>query len=116
MPFKAEDIQQETYDFNPHLNKSGVIREPSTAEINKFRADIFKVFTNSGIEGVDVENMDMSEFSSLLEKGSEIEQGTIDVVGAFLQDPSADDIRALPWRVQRAFLGYITGLFIRPEA
>lgn len=121
MGFKAtEAVEELTYDFNPHANISGTIPEPSSKQIDRFREQVFGAMKDTGLtpdslgeEGQ--KSLTFEDIDNLLEKSSEVERGliaaTAEVTGI---DPGVLD--SLPYRIKAAFLGWIMGEFLNPEA
>lgn len=117
MGFKAtEAVEELTYDFRPHLDRSGAIPEPSTKQIEKFRTALFDTFQASGIDPSTLgAKMDLSSIGDLMEKASTVEEAMVGAV-ADLTGIADRDLNALPYRIKAAFVGWIMGQFFNPEA
>lgn len=124
MGFKAsEAVEELSYDFSPY-GPAGTIPEPSTKQVEAFRNTMFGSLRHlaEGL-GVDVSDLgpgsdkrlSMDMLDTVLEKSSEAEDLVVHAV-ADLTGIADKTLNALPYRVKAAFLGYITGQFVNPEA
>lgn len=118
----AQAVEALTYDFSPH-GPSGEIVEPSTAQIEAYRAAYFEILKANAdaTEGVDQKDKTLSEYlatvdmDAIMERNREAEAqviaATADVTGL-----DAEMLAALPARFKSAFLGWVVGVFLSPEA
>jgi hypothetical protein len=115
----ADQVSELAYDFKPYAG-SGIVPEPSSMQIQAFRQALASMMTDlpveSGPQGATVELVKKisdylsADTSELTEK---ILHAAADVCS---NSPSFDDLQALPYRAQQAFLGWLTGVFLVPEA
>lgn len=118
MGFKAtEAVERLDYDFNPHVDMSGTIPEPSTRQIEDFRNAIFATFQASGIdpEAIGSGKVNLSMLGDLMEKGSAVEKAMVSAVADVTGIPDRT-LESLPYRIKAAFVGWIMGQFFSPEA
>jgi len=122
MGFKAtEAVEELAYDFHPHADASGVIPEPTTKQVETFRNVIFGEVKNlAAALGMNFEEegggkLTLDKFDTLMEKSSEVEALTVDAV-ADLTGLSNHLLNGLPYRIKAAFVGWIVGQFLNPEA
>lgn len=113
----SEEIESLTYDFNPHVDVKGTIPEPTTDQVDAYRAAFFnsaKQLLGVDEDGDSVEAQ-MRAMDKLLETNKEVEieatKATADLTGI-----SFDVLVDLPFRVRSAFLGWVMGVFLNPEA
>lgn len=111
----TEQVEALTYDFNPHVAAAGTIPEPTADQIERYRSVIVGAFKEMGLSGVDLKALDLSQMDSLMEKSKVIEAAIL-AATADLTGISEEHLSALPFRVSRAFLGWIMGQFFSPEA
>jgi len=105
------------YDFTAYVEGAkGVIPEPTNAQIEALRAHLASVMpTREDETGRTV--LDIGELSKRIEEGSDLEGALMAAIAEFCSNtPSAEQLAALPYRAQRAFLGWLVGLFFSPEA
>lgn len=109
-------IDELTYDFTAYGGKSGVIPEPSTEQVEMFTEMLRQVMpTMTDAEGKIL--LDVAAIQAKVADGDDL--GLIvntAVENLFSGEIKADEIKALPYRVQKAFLGWIVGVFLSPEA
>lgn len=120
----SDELDELTYDFRPYVDVHGVIPEPSPATIKKFQ----KVVRKAMNEAFTI--MDNMEGKTELEQvrialGMENDEAKSDederaVLQSFADlcsgSPSSKEIGSLPFRGQAAFTGWLTGIFLNPEA
>lgn len=124
MGFKAsEAVEELSYDFTPY-GPSGTIPEPSTKQVDAFRAVMFgSLRTLAESLGVEVSDLapgsgvkvSMDMIDTLMERSTEAETLVVSAVADLTGIPDRT-LNALPYRVKAAFLGYISGSFLNPEA
>lgn len=138
--FKASSaVESLEYDFAPYVPElngagqpkmvkgkpqyvKGTIPEPSDEQLDVYRKAVGEITREAlgKVEGVaDMNQLDQIKLiADLMEQGSaaitdKFVQATAEVCG---NQPSVDQIRKLPSRHKQAFLGWISGVFLRPEA
>ena len=110
----SEEVEALTYDFNPYAPVSGTVPEPTSDQIEAYRNAIVASFKGLGITSTDMTKVDLSQMDSLLAKMPEMEAALVGATSALTGIP-ADVLGALPYRVSRAFMGWIMGVFFSPE-
>ena len=121
MGFKAtEAVEELTYDFTPHITGSaaqGKIPEPSSKQIEQFRNAIVGSVKEAGLDPTALTSGKFSfeQMDDLLAKADSVEKATVAAV-ADITGIAHSTLDALPFRVKAAFLGWITGEFLNPEA
>jgi hypothetical protein len=112
----AESVPQETYDFAPYGGK-GEIPEPSYEKITQFRkamSAIYDHMSEGTVEPGEAPSMtEMLKYisQSLSHDNSEDHNAVLSALSG-LTDIAYDELAALPYRLQQAFMGHITGLFL----
>lgn len=118
----SQEVDELTFDFTKYVpDAKGTIPEPSNDAITAFRRRIAELLPvavgEDGKPGVDL--------SALVEKYGESEDAAKgleadlykSVADLCSNTPTVEQIRALPFRGQRAFIGWIIGKFVStPEA
>jgi hypothetical protein len=118
MGFQAsEAVETLTYDFNPYKDAKGTIPEPTSKQVDAFRRAVMAVVENLGLSPEQIKSgkIDFTMIGDLMEKAGVVEGETLDAVADLTGIPHSV-LRALPYRVQAAFTGYIVGVFLNPEA
>lgn len=115
MGFDASvDVDELTYNFKPHVDLQGVIPEPDTKSVEKYRKKIAEAMKKADVDPSMPLEAALAELDAVMSKisGLEIEMllATCDLTGL----PPAE-VRKAPYRVQRAFVGWIMGVFFNPE-
>lgn len=118
--FKARDVvQQISYDFNPYANEKGAIEEPSTDQVVEYRNAIGEAIKELGLDPEDFTSggatLGIDKFAEVLESAGSLEATMLEAT-AELTGLDLDMLQGLPYRVSRAFAGYIMGAFFSPEA
>lgn len=114
----SEQVKELTYDFNPHAQVTGTIPEPSSSSIAAYRKAVFSAVSSSGLSELadkSVESLDLAKLDGLLEKSEEVEKAMVNAT-ADLTGIANSVLHGLPYRVKRAFLGWVAGEFLNPEA
>lgn len=113
----AEQVEELAYDFNPHSKVSGVIPEPTSKQVEAYRRKIADAIKDSGLDPDALMNgvLTLADMDGLLEKSAKAEAAIVEAT-ADLTGIANDSLKALPYRVQYAFLGWIMGQFLSPEA
>jgi hypothetical protein len=120
----SEEVSSLEYNFEPYAGK-GTIPEPSSLQITAFKKGLAQMVEysarNEDID-VDVEKLPTSEYAARLSKllredTSEYDDKVLHMIADVCSDtPSYDDLTALPFRARQAFLGWVIGALIVPEA
>jgi hypothetical protein len=111
----GESIEELTYDFTPYAGK-GTVAEPSALQIQNFRRALGEMIgTMAPNEEEDVSMYQrVQDFFS--RDTTEIQDKILHAAADVCSDhPSFDELAALPYRAQQAFLGWITGTFLVPQ-
>lgn len=113
----SEKVEELTYDFNPHVEESGVIPEPSSKQIEQYQRTVSAAMKEAGVEVGDdgKPRLKAEDMDDLLSKSEAVESAVI-LATADLTGIAPKTLRRLPFRVQRAFMGWIMGVFFNPEA
>lgn len=117
--FKADKaITDLEWDFNPHLNASGTIPEPSDAALVRYQQRMAE-HARKYLPDVDPNNLREVVEANANVTGDEMMEaieGQAQITGELCQDrPSAEQLLELPPRVRAAFYGWLQGT-ISPEA
>lgn len=122
----SEAIDGLDYDFTAHGGGSGSIPEPSSWQVDAFRQFLGKQFeaaqASSGNSGDEERELTTRErvklLSDVLSKDdSEGRAEILDACSAMCSGtPSVEELAALPYRLQQKFFGWLTGVFLNPEA
>lgn len=113
------EVDELSYDFEKFVpGAKGIIPEPSTDQLTNFRRTILESIPvtegSDGKVGID--------FDALKERvkddgGEALEASLFQAIADLCSEqPSAEQMKALPYRGQQAFIGWIMGTFLRPEA
>jgi hypothetical protein len=115
--FKANAIEALTYDFRPYAKVEGEVPEPSAADIEKYRTSLMEAIKALGLdpEVLSSGKMNLGLLDGLLEKSRDLEESMLDATAELTQVDRVT-LDALPYRVSRAFMGYVMGAFFSPEA
>lgn len=114
MGFKAKDqVEELTYDFNPHSKDKGTIPEPTSDQIDTYRHALVAAFQSVGLKPGE-QNIELDQMDDLLNKDSEVEKAMV-AATADLTGIDSATLDTLPFRIKRAFLGWIMGQFFNPE-
>lgn len=105
------------YNFNPYVDFSGTIPEPSEAAIDQYRDELMALFHTLGLDPEVIKSgrIPLERMDELLKKGADVQKATVASVSRLTGIP-ADKIDALPFRVKARFMGWITGSFTSGEA
>jgi hypothetical protein len=115
----AEAVEDLTYDFTKYVEGAqGSIPEPSGDEIETYRTTIFGAIQELGLSPSDIQGgvsgIDFDKMFGLVDKAQGLELTMLDASASLTKIP-AEVVRQLPFRVQRAFSGWVMGLFFNPE-
>lgn len=115
-------VEPMTYDFTAFGGKSGTIPEPSSGQVDTFMADVRAMIEPiKDLFGKDT--TDLAEDADLAEKVSALPDDLVagmsdqmtEAVAKFCSgSPSKEEIEALPYRVQTAFMAWLMSE-LRPE-
>jgi hypothetical protein len=117
----SEVVESLDYDLNVQGGNDeslrGTIAEPSTAQIETYRDALIKSFKDLGIDvdGMKDKKVNLDDMDDLLAKNKKVEADLL-VATANLTGIKATVLKAVPYRIQRAFAGWIMGQFFSPEA
>lgn len=115
----AEAVDELSYDFEKFVpGAKGVIPEPTNEQLGAFRRAIAdSIPIREGDDGKPT-----IDFAALKDKveddeGAALEAALYQAIADLTSEhPTAEQIKALPYRAQRAFVGWVMGTFLRPEA
>jgi hypothetical protein len=113
----GEQIQDLGYDFSPYGGE-GIIPEPSAEQIKSFRRAFAQLVQSSADSANKQAPEDMIKAAiELLNKDtSELDTKILMAVAEVCSGkPSFDELDALPYRAQNAFVGWCVGTFLLPE-
>lgn len=116
--FDAADVEDLTYDFTKYApGVQGTIPEPTSDQIEKLVEILRRVFPTKVNEKTGKTEIDVSKINDQVAEGSDQEGLLYAALADFTSDqPSVEDIKALPFRPQRRFVGWLIGQFFSPEA
>jgi hypothetical protein len=114
-----DSVEELTYDFKPHAG-SGTIPEPSSLQIMSFQHGLAELFGElvppETSQDATVTALAKAVTDYLGRDMTEIQDKLLHVVSAVCSDhPSFDDLNALPFRAQQAFIGWVVGTFLVPS-
>lgn len=110
MAFKADRVVNALeFDFRPHVEAFGITPEPSDRLVEDFQFTMREV-TKPYIKGEeDLDDITADEYRSIQEE-------ILDAIGALTQGvPSREEIEALPFRIQRAYVAWMQKELTDPE-
>lgn len=105
------------YDFTAFLpGVQGVIPEPSGQAIETLTEVLRRVMPTKTDENGKM-TLDIDAVEREVKEGSDVESILYTAIADFCQQtPNVEQLRRLPYRVQRAFIGWLLGKFFSPEA
>lgn len=120
MAFSADRaLEALDYDFRPYVKCHGTIAEPSDDQVHAMNAALRDAVVALTGEGFDPEDRAAAAkvFASLTDEqlramDAESVNAVAHVTGL---NPSPEDIAALPYRIKRAFIGWLTMEINDPE-
>ena len=119
----ADELDELRYDFRTEHNKRaphGVIPEPSTEQLDKFTNTIRLLNLAAAIEGDELKGLSNSDLMARLTAAEDNKDSMEPLIVAVSEvcsgHPSVEDIKSLPFRAQRAFFGWITGVLLDPKS
>lgn len=114
-------VEAMNWDFTDFGGGSGVIPEPSTEQMDDFLEGLSEIGQKyADIMKIDTSTMDKEEVAALIAqfkdvKSSDLTNTIANICAKVCSDnPSAEEIRRLPFRPQQAFIGFLVGE-LRPE-
>lgn len=117
MGFKAtEEVEELSYDFRPYSDENGVIGEPSTDQVKTYRESVFAAVEGSGLDPAELATgtVDFDKLGELSGKAGALEEVMLSCTADLTGLPLVS-LQALPYRLSRAFMGWIMGQFFNPE-
>jgi hypothetical protein len=118
----SQEVTTLDYNFEPYA-PSGVIPEPTASQIQVFKKGLAQLVEYSArAEDIDVEKLSPAEYAKRLsgllsEDTTEQDEKVLHMIADVCSgQPSFDDLSALPFRARQAFLGWIIGALVAPEA
>lgn len=130
MPFKAAEAvpaDDLAYDLAPY-GPSGTVPEPSRDQLDAYWEANRAIYENAGVDLSKVESVDPQSQegrAALTEAFADIPRDkrkaiTPERIAAMAElcqgHPSAEEIKALPFRHQEAFMGWLMGVFSNPSS
>lgn len=118
----SEEVDTVNFDFRPALDLFGVVPEPSDKAIDKFRAKLIKIvepITAKTDGKLDAESLKVIA-ASMTEDEKDNALGIQDQLLRAIAElcgntPPYTAVKKLPFRGQKAWIGYIMGTFINPK-
>ena len=121
-----EELDKLTYDFRPYVEAHGVIPEPSSAQIKSLQSAM-RAALKPALEamGVATETADASALMAALAEPSKADLKAAEAAEAAIilaisetcsGTPTPLELRKLPYRGQQAFIGWLSGVLLSPEA
>jgi hypothetical protein len=118
----SEEVTTLDYNFEPYAS-SGTIPEPSAYQIQVFKQGLAQLVERMAEnEEIDLDKLPPKEYAKRLsgllsEDTTEQDEKVLHMIADVCTgQPSYDDLSALPFRARQAFLGWILGSLITPEA
>lgn len=100
----ATAVESLEYDFTHYGGKAGTIPEPSVEQVNTFLSTINSAYKRI-LSITPDEAAEMSE-----EEAEQLGSGVADALAELCSNqPSREEIEALPFRVMAAFVGWVAG-------
>lgn len=110
------------YNFKPYVDAEGEIPEPSDTEIENFRKTMLKLFNPVVSKaGGNLTEENLREIAtklndSELEETSHIQDKLLRAIAKLCSNqPSYVQLKKLPWRGQKKFIGWIMGIYLDPK-
>jgi hypothetical protein len=114
----AEEVETLDYNFEPYAG-TGTVPEPSAMQIQAFRKVLAEMVQDAMPEVTGMEDPRFMEAVTtwLGRDSSEMDEKVMHAVADLCTNqPSFDDLSSLPYRARQAFVGWLTGMFLVPEA
>lgn len=111
----TDQVDALSFDFTPYAG-SGSIPEPSSEQIESFRRSLAELIAENSTATGDGLTLIQQVQAYLAVDAGQVNEKMLHLTAEVCSDsPSFDDLMALPFRPQQAFLGWIIGVFVRPE-
>lgn len=110
-------VEETTFDLERYVpGMKGTIPEPSSEQIQTFVEVLQTVLPTKEEDGKRI--LDMDKISEFFEAHEEDAEDIVnDAIAAVCSNtPTAEQIKALPYRVKQGFYGFVTGTYLNPEA
>lgn len=119
----AEEVEPLNFDFKPYGTDDenvGVIPEPSSDQIQQFRTTVSELIQQE-LPDIDDEAsiavLRRALIAAIGKDQTELQQKMLQALADVCSNrPSFDLLHHLPWRHQQAFTGWISGIFLLPNA
>lgn len=121
-----EEIDELSYNFATKANPTGptgVIPEPSSKQIETFRRKLRTLMgpvLDAQLKAADMTPAERVAALNDVEDGGDGDTRTHDMLVAVAEicsnQPSVEQIEALPFRGQQVFIGWIVGVFLNPNS
>lgn len=125
----AEELDLLEWDFSPRdtpgAGPKGIIPEPTSAQLQQFSKAMRQIVGPVMAEaGKDPATLSPDEIAAKLAEADAEEEAALAMVDQLIvavaavcsDSPNTDQIRALPYRAQQAFFGWIVGTFMDPKS
>lgn len=121
-----DELDKLTYDFRPYVDAHGIIPEPSSTQIKGLQSAM-RAALKPALEAMNVaaDTADVSALMAALAEPSKADlkaaEAASEAIIHAISDtcsgtPTPDELRALPFRGQQAFIGWLSGVLLSPEA
>jgi hypothetical protein len=112
------EVDELTYDFSKFLpGVTGTIPEPTNEQLEALVAVLRKTFPTTTNPETGKTQVDLEAVAAATDEDSEAEAVLYDAISEFTSgSPSTEQLKALPFRPQRAFVGWLLGQFFSPES
>lgn len=114
----TDEVGALDYNFEPYAGK-GTIPEPSTMQIQAFRQALGEMLgevdedSSNKVDDVALAKR-LAEY--LKSDTTEADEKSLHIVADVCSNqPSFDDLQALPYRARQAFFGWVVGMLLVPE-
>jgi hypothetical protein len=119
----ADELDEINYDFRPYVDASGTVPEPSDKQIEKFREVLLSIFEPIlSKNGGSFDKANIAEAVSQLseeemKESAKAQDKLLHAIASLCSNqPSFAEIKKLPWRGQRKFMGWVFGVFLNPKS
>lgn len=111
----ATAVEAMDWNFEKFGGGSGVVPEPSTKEMKDFQKGFARIMRDAGaleLSDEDAAKLDEAEFEALQEQVDELGDRLDAAIAKLCKDqPSADQVKKLPFRVKTAFSKWLMEQF-----
>ena len=117
----SSEVEQLDFDFNPYVEASGVIPEPSAAQIQEFQKSIKTLFGDEFRASMLAETDRRAALDSMLDTSKDDEMAEkwgqlLDAVSAVCSgEVTREMLDKLPFRIQQHFIGWLMGTLTNPN-